>query len=96
MLYKGINTRPFSLGIAVAIVVSAFSVAIVRAGDWKEIAVVPPDEPRFGPEHIYVSEVQHRSYQGAAAGRSSSICSSRQVGRTHWILPKFFGAKHKR
>lgn len=43
-----------------AIAVSVAAAWTVRAGDWKEIAVVPSDEPRFGPSHIYISAVHEQ------------------------------------
>lgn len=50
--------------IPVAIAVSAMTVMTVRAGDWNEIAVVPSDEPRFGPAHVYISDVQEQVLPG--------------------------------
>lgn len=54
--------RSMKLGIAVVVAFSA--ITVVNAGDLKEIAVIPSDEPRFGPEHVYVSDVQEQVLPG--------------------------------
>jgi hypothetical protein len=50
--------------IAAAIAVSAVAAVTVRAEEWREIAVVPSDEARFGPAHVYVSDVHEQTLPG--------------------------------
>ena len=55
---KNNNRRRHFMPVVIAI--SAMTVVTVGAENWKEIAVVPSSEVRFGPSHIYVSDVRQQ------------------------------------